>query len=411
MLLIVLLLLVFMSFFFAIVWLGLYALEPDLLKAPRKNSRELPPVSIIVPAYNEAEGIEKCLDSLARLNYPEYEVIVVDDGSKDGTAGVVHAFIQRRNDPRFRLIRHEKNRGKAAAVNTGIRSAKYGLVAVLDADSHVSPDALLWIVPHFEDPTVGAVSSAIHVRNPVNLLSRLQWWEYLTTNFYRALMAVIDVLYVTPGVLSVYRKSVLEEVGLFDENEISEDLEIALRIKAHHYKILFEPNSVTFTEVPTRFKDYWRQRLRWSLGFIRNFVRYWKTFGLSREYDLFGMVFFPFLLAYVAVWILYLIFSLLAGWTDWYWSVLQLRYEGLTWDGFNLNDFLLSQNYIILYITAIWIITGLFVARESLKLRAPEQDGLYLKEFLVFITLYPLLAGFIWLAAVAYELVGARRSW
>jgi len=335
----------------------------------------------------------------------------VDDGSKDDTAGVVRSFIQQRGLDIFRLIQHEKNKGKAAAVNTGIRSAKYDLVAVLDADSHVSPDALLWIAPHFEDPRVGAVSSAIHVRNPVNLLSRLQWWEYLTTNFYRALMAVIDVLYVTPGVLSVYRKSVLEEVGLFDENEISEDLEIALRIKAHHYKILFEPNSVTFTEVPTRFRNYWRQRLRWSRGFIRNFVRYWRTFGLSGEYDMFGMLFFPFLLAYVAVWILYLVFMFLTGWKDWYWSLQKLRYEGIVWNGFNLHDFLLSQNYIIIYITVIWILTGVFVAKESLKLRASEQDGLFLKEFLVFITLYPLLAGVIWLAAVVYELAGARRSW
>ncbi len=411
MLLIILLLLVFMSFFFALVWLGLYVLEPDLFKAPRRRSKDLPPVSIVVPAYNEAKDIAKCLGSLARLDYPAYEVIVVDDGSKDGTADVVRSFIQTNGLDNFRLIRHDTNRGKAAAVNTGIRSAKYDLVAVLDADSHISSDALLWIVPHFEDPRVGAVSSAIHVRNPVNLLSRLQWWEYLTTNFYRALMAVIDVLYVTPGVLSVYRKSVLEEVGLFDENEISEDLEIALRIKAHHYKILFEPNSVTFTDVPTRFRDYWHQRIRWSRGFIRNFVKYWRTFGFSREYDMFGMLFFPFLLAYVAVWVIYLIVSLFAGWKDWYWSLQQLRYEGIVWDGFNLGDFLLSQNYIVLYITAVWVVTGLFVARESLKLRSKGQDSLFLKEFLVFITLYPLLAGIIWLAAVAYELLGVRRSW
>ncbi len=407
----ILLLLVFLSFFFVLVWLGLYVLEPDLFSPSRRRSEDLPSVSIIVPAYNEADGIVKCLESLARLEYPKYEVIVVDDGSKDGTSEVVRSFIQREDLKNFRLIRHEQNRGKAAAVNTGIRNARYDLVAVLDADSHISSDALLWIVPHFEDPRVGAVSSAIHVRNPVNLLSRLQWWEYLTTNFYRALMAVIDVLYVTPGVLSVYRKSVLEEVGLFDEKEISEDLEIALRIKAHHYKILFEPNSVTFTEVPTRFKDYWRQRIRWSRGFIRNFVKYWRTFGLSREYDLFGMVFFPFLLIYVAVWVIYLLVSLLTGWQDWYWSLQQLRYEGILWDGFNLRDFLLSQNYVILYITAIWLVTGLFIAKESLKLRADGQDGLFLKEFLVFITLYPLLAGIIWLASVVYELAGVRRSW
>ncbi|NPA77004.1 MAG: glycosyltransferase [Candidatus Diapherotrites archaeon] len=410
-LLILLLALVFMSFFFAIVWLSLYVLEPDIFRR-KQASGDLPAVSIVVPAYNEGKNVTKCLDSLLSLNYPTYEIIVVDDGSKDDTAKIVDDYIQRNGvSDRVRLIRHERNRGKAAAVNTGIRNARYDYVAVLDADSHVSSDSLLWMMPHFADPKVGAVSSAIHVRNPDNLLARLQWWEYLTTNFYRALMAVIDVLYVTPGVLSVYRKSVLEEVGLFDENEISEDLEIALRIKAHHYQILFEPNSITFTEVPTRFRDYWRQRLRWSRGFIRNFVKYWKRFGFSREYDLFGMVFFPFLLAYVAVWILYLIFSLATGWQDWYWSLMRLRYEGLTWSGFNLYDFALSQNYLILYISAVWILTGLVVAKFSLSLRPNEREPLYLKEFFVFITLYPLLAGIIWLASVVQEIIGARRSW
>jgi len=410
-LLIVFLALVFMSFFFAIVWLSLYLLEPEIFRKKRASG-DLFPVSIIIPAYNEGKNITRCLDSLLSLEYPGYEVIVVDDGSSDDTADVVEQYVRSRGaSNKVRLVRHERNRGKAAALNTGIRNARYDYIAVLDADSHVSPDSLLWIMPHFADPKVGAVSSAIHVRNPVNLLSRLQWWEYLTTNFYRALMAVIDVLYVTPGVLSVYRKSVLEEVGLFDENEISEDLEIALRIKAHHYKILFEPNSTTFTDVPTRFHDYWRQRLRWSRGFIRNFVKYWKRFGFSREYDLFGMVFFPFLLAYVAVWIIYLIGSLATGWQDWYLSLLRLRYEGLAWIDVDLYDIALSQNYVVLYVSAVWILTGLVVAKISLSLRPQERGPLYLKEFFIFITLYPLLAGVIWLASVAYEIAGVRRSW
>ncbi len=408
---VLLLLLVFLSFFFAIVWLGLYALEPDIFSGDLPEEPE-ECVSVVVPAYNEAKSIRKCLESLASLDYPCYEVIVVDDGSSDDTAAVVQRFIdERRLSDRFRLVRHKNNRGKAAAVNTGIRSARYGLVAVLDADSHISRGALRWIVPHFRDSRVGAVSSAIHVRNPVNLLSRLQWWEYLVTNFYRALMAVLDVLYVTPGVLSVYRKSVLEEVGMFDEREISEDLEIALRIKAHRYRILFEPNSVTFTEVPTSFRDYWRQRMRWSRGFIRNFVKYWRTFGFSREYDLFGMLFFPFLLIYVAVWVIYLVVALFAGWHDWYWSLVQIYYQGINFSGFSVQDFLLSQNYPILFITAVWIITGVVVARFALQLKPSDGGGLYLKEFFVFITLYPLLAGIIWLFAVVYEIFGVRRSW
>ena len=195
-LLILLLALVFMSFFFAIVWLSLYLLEPEIFRK-RRASGDLPPVSIIVPAYNEGRNIAKCLDSLLSLEYPEYEIIVVDDGSRDDTADVVEQYVRSKGaSNKVRLIRHERNKGKAAAVNTGIRNAKYDYVAVLDADSHVSRDSLLWVMPHFADPKVGAVSSAIHVRNPVNLLSRLQWWEYLTTNFYRALMAVIDVLHI-----------------------------------------------------------------------------------------------------------------------------------------------------------------------------------------------------------------------
>lgn len=397
------------TFFYSFVWLALYIVEGTRGKST-KLSRVLP-VSIIVPAHNEGKNIVRCLKSLISLNYPKYEIIVVDDGSTDDTRERVIDFIKKaRASNKVRLVRHEKNRGKAAAVNTGIRHAKYELVAVVDADSHVRKNALQKVVPHFYDARVGAVTSTIKVRNARNVITKLQWWEYLLVNFYRDLMARIDVLYLTPGVMSVYRKEYLEEIGLFDENEISEDLEIALRLKKHNYRVLFEVNSITYTDVPSSIKEFYRQRVRWYRGFIRNFRKYWKTFGFSRSYDLFGTFMFPMALISVAVWLLYLMFVVFNWFDNVYWTFAKFRILGFSFlSGMTLEDFILSQNYPYLYIYSIWVITALFfIIKARAVLRTKKK---YLKELFLFLTLYPLMLGFCWLMSLAEEVLGRERTW
>ncbi len=398
------------TFFYTFVWLALYIVEGGKSTRTKKLTKAIP-VSIIVPAYNEEGKITKCIASLLNLNYPKYEIIVVDDGSTDNTSKKVADFIKERKlGKKVKLVVHKRNKGKAAAVNTGIKNARYPLIAVVDADSHVTKDSLIKIVPYFYDEEVGAVASTIKVRNPNNLLAKLQWWEYLLVNFYRSLMSRINVLYVTPGVMSVYRKQHLEKVGLFDENEISEDLEIALRLKKHNYKILFEIDSITYTDVPSTLKGFYRQRVRWYRGFLRNFKRYWKTFGFSKTYDLFGTFMFPMALIGVAVWMFHLIIVLVNWLDNVYWSFVRIKLLGFTFfTKLTLQDFILSQNYPYLYIYSIWILTAIYFiikARSALKIRKK-----YLKEFIVFLTLYPLMLGACWLVSFIQEFAGVRRKW
>ena len=398
-----------LTFFYTFVWFALYVVEGK--KQRKMRVREVIPVSIIVPAHNESKKIITCLKSLIRLNYPRYEIIVVDDGSTDDTPDKIKTFIkQNKLEHKIRLVRHKENRGKAAAVNTGIKNARHPLIAVVDADSHVAKDSLTRIVPYFYDTSVGAVASTIKVRNPKNLITKLQWWEYLLVNFYRSLMSKINVLYVTPGVMSVYRKKYVEDAGLFDENEISEDLEIALRLKKHNYKVLFEINSITYTDVPSTLRGFYSQRVRWYRGFLRNFKKYWSTFGFSKTYDLFGMFMFPMALIGVAIWMIHLMLIIINWFDNLYWTLLRIKLLGIThFIKTSLQDLILAQNYPYMYIYSIWIITAVyFMIKARAMLRVKKK---YLKEFILFLTLYPLMLGVCWLVSFIKEFVGAERKW
>lgn len=269
-------------------------------------SKKLPSVSVLIPAYNEEETIEETLKAVLKAKYPKelIEVIVINDGSKDNTEKVVEGF------KNVRLINKE-NSGKADSLNKALEIAKGEIIAVVDADSYPESDAFLKMVEYFKENNVGAVTSTVLVRNPSKFLEKLQSIEYAMIAFARKLFDRIGSVYVTPGALSMYRKSILKKIGGFDAGNITEDIEISWRLLKNKYKIRMCLNARCYTSVPRGIKKWWWQRIRWNMGGIQTSLKYKDTMFRSK-YGMLGMFVSPFfVIAYLLSLLGFTIFSYL----------------------------------------------------------------------------------------------------
>lgn len=281
----------FLLLFFSIFWLlVLFSPEQDQKK---KKLEKFSLFSVIVPAYNEEDSITATLQSLADLDYPKdkMEVIVVNDGSKDRTKAMVEQFIAQH--PSHKIIQiDQENRGKGNAMNQGLAIAKGEYFACLDADSFVSSNALQVMLPLFDQKNIAAVCPMIKVKNPKTVLEKVQWYEYILNMFHRFLNAKLNCLHVTPGPFSVYRTDVIRKIGGFDEQTITEDLEIAVRLQKHNYRILHTFDVIVETIAPSSWRALFRQRVRWYKGATDNTFRY-KEMVFNKKYGDFGMMRMP----------------------------------------------------------------------------------------------------------------------
>jgi cellulose synthase/poly-beta-1,6-N-acetylglucosamine synthase-like glycosyltransferase/peptidoglycan/xylan/chitin deacetylase (PgdA/CDA1 family) len=225
-----------------------------------------PPVSVVVPAYNEATGIEQAVRALAASDYPEFEVVVVDDGSTDGTGELVDKM----GLPRVRVIR-EPNRGKAEALNTAIAAASHELVATVDADTVFEPETLGALVRPLADERVGAVAGNTKVGNRHSMLGRWQHIDYVTGfNLDRRLYDVLGCVPTVPGAVGAFRKSALTEVGGFSSDTLAEDTDVTIALGRLGWKIVYAEDARGFTETPGSLGALWRQRYRWSFGTMQS---------------------------------------------------------------------------------------------------------------------------------------------
>ena len=222
----------------------------------------LPPVVVIVPAYNEAVGIERAIRSLAASDYPDFEVVVVDDGSTDDTA----AIVERLALERVRLLR-KPNGGKASALNAGIEASSAPVVVMVDGDTIFEPEALRRLIQPLADPTVGAVSGNTKVGNRRGLLGRWQHIEYVTGfNLDRRMYEVLQCTPTVPGAIGAFRRDALQEVGGVSGDTLAEDTDLTLAIGRTGRRVVYAEDARAWTEAPSSLGDLWRQRYRWSYG-------------------------------------------------------------------------------------------------------------------------------------------------
>jgi len=267
--------------YFTLLWFA-YLQHAERNVASREPEGELPPVSILIPAYNEAEVIGHAIESLLQLDYPTYEVIVVDDGSTDDTLEVARRWEGKASGVEVRVLT-KRNGGKASALNAGIARSKYPFVMCMDADSWVDPGSLKAATPHFRDASVGAVAGNVKVANRENLLTRLQALEYIEgLNMPRRAQGFIAAVNIVPGPVGVFRREALEEVGGYDTDTFAEDADLTLQLITSGWKIIYEDQAITWTQAPTRALDLIQQRYRWTRGILQALKKrkgvYWHPF-------------------------------------------------------------------------------------------------------------------------------------
>lgn len=249
--------------------LAAYAQTQPMPAAWSSADTEAPFVSIIVPAFNEAPMIRSVLESLLAIDYPRCEVIVVDDGSSDQTYLRALPYQRRRADIEIRVLA-KANGGKFDALNHGIAQARGEIVVCIDGDSVLERDALKYLVPHFDDPSVGAVAGNVRVVNRATVWSGLQALEYVVgLGLTKRAQSAAGAVAIVPGPLGAFRKSGLAEVNAYDGDTFAEDFDLTMKLLGMGWHVVYEPRAVVVTEAPERTLDLLRQRYRWTRGSLQ----------------------------------------------------------------------------------------------------------------------------------------------
>jgi cellulose synthase/poly-beta-1,6-N-acetylglucosamine synthase-like glycosyltransferase/peptidoglycan/xylan/chitin deacetylase (PgdA/CDA1 family)/spore germination protein YaaH len=262
-----------------------------------------PFVSVIVPAYNEELVIKNTINSLLASDYSNYEIIVVDDGSTDRTSEIVKQHFS--TDSRVTLIAATAG-GKAAALNVGLRYAKGEIVIALDADTLFATQTIGALAHRFYDPKMGAVAGNAKVGNRINIVTRWQALEYITSqNMDRRAFASLNCITVVPGAVGAWRRELIEQAGGFQSDTLAEDQDLTLQIRRQGHNIGYEEDAIAWTEAPDRLSTLAKQRFRWAFGTLQCMRKHIDALFRPR-YGFLGFIALP------NVWIFQILFPLVS---------------------------------------------------------------------------------------------------
>jgi cellulose synthase/poly-beta-1,6-N-acetylglucosamine synthase-like glycosyltransferase/peptidoglycan/xylan/chitin deacetylase (PgdA/CDA1 family) len=260
--------------------------------ARRVRERRFPlvtdPVTVLVPAYNEAKCIAKTVRSLDASDHP-IEIIVIDDGSTDGTADIVEQL----DLPRVRVLR-QANAGKPAALNNGIAHARHDIIVMMDGDTVFEPSTVRELVQHLGDPAVGAVAGNTKVGNRHYLLAALQHIEYVVgINLDRRMYEILRCIPTIPGACGAFRRDALARVGGMSDETLAEDTDITMTLHRDGWHVAHAQRAIAWTEVPTTFRQLWSQRYRWSYGTMQAIWKHRRALAETGPSGRFGRVGLP----------------------------------------------------------------------------------------------------------------------
>lgn len=404
----------FISLFVGIFWTQVIFM-PDTNR--KIKLEDFPLISLIIPAWNEEKTLKKTVDSLIKLDYPKdkLQIIIVNDGSIDNTQKVAEQFIEDNKSYDIMLINRTRSPNqftKAVALNCGLEHVKGKFVGCLDSDSTVEPDVLQLMVPVFEEDKVGAVITAIKVINPNNLWSRIQRLEYILATFIRDLMSKVNTLHITPGALSLYDSSVLKKLGGFDEHNITEDYEIAMRLKFNGYNIKIATKAISHTYVPDTFKSLWNQRVRWFRGFIVTMSKYKKMFG-NKSLGMMGVFQYPLnLISFCVIILSFALSFYMISKAIYIWLIKIIILKGGIFETFHIpeiKDILFRINLKVFF--PIFVAFAIAIYLYHLAHRNLGEKWKYPLASLSYFFLYPPLRTAHWITATYKELFKREEKW
>ncbi|KES07198.1 bi-functional transferase/deacetylase [Streptomyces toyocaensis] len=266
----------------------------------RRNFRWGPPVhepvTVLVPAYNEAKCIENTVNSLMAGEHP-IEVLVIDDGSTDGTARIVEAM----GLPNVRVIR-QLNAGKPAALNRGLANARYDIVVMMDGDTVFEPSTVRELVQPFGDPRVGAVAGNAKVGNKDSLIGAWQHIEYVMGfNLDRRMYDILGCMPTIPGAVGAFRRSALEPIGGMSDDTLAEDTDVTMALHRAGWRVVYAENARAWTEAPESVQQLWSQRYRWSYGTMQAIWKHRRAVIDKGPSGRFGRIGLPFVSLFMIV--------------------------------------------------------------------------------------------------------------
>ena len=243
---------------------------------------EYPPVSILIPCYNEGENVRETIEYLLHQNYPNYEIIAVNDGSKDNTLDILKELANQHD--KVRVVNLATNQGKAIGLSTAALMANSEYLICIDGDALLDPNAAAWMVRHFIDhPNVGAVTGNPRIRNRSTLLGKIQVGEFSAiVGMIKRAQRTYGRIFTISGVIAAFRKSALHDVGYWSPDMVTEDIDISWKLQLAGWTIPFETNALCWVLMPETLNGLWKQRSRWAQGGVEVMLRYFTSLFNSR---------------------------------------------------------------------------------------------------------------------------------
>lgn len=259
-------------------WYDVVMYWKEKVRKENKPEKHYPPVSVIVPAWNEEVGLIRTIETILASTYTNLEIVVINDGSIDNSDVLMKAFVKE-YDNRPHVIgekisivyKYKQNGGKGMALNDGIKISIGEIIISIDADCILLPDTIANFVKYFEDEKIMAAVGNVKIGNQDTLLGTLQYLEFLFSFYFKKADSLFNTIYIIGGAAGAFRRSVFKNIGVYSDVNITEDIDLSVRIQKAGMPIVYASQAIVYTEAATTFKGLAAQRLRWKRGRFQTF--------------------------------------------------------------------------------------------------------------------------------------------
>lgn len=368
------------------------------------TDNNMPTVSIMIPCWNEEKTVKKTIESLLEMDYPKDKlfVVVIDDGSTDNTWQVVQEYA---HHPQVRLLQKQNEGSKYAALNYGLDHIHTDIVGCLDADSRVDKQALRYSIIPFSNPEIMCVVPSMVIDQPKTFWQHMQKPEYELGIYLRKVFSSLGSLYITPGPFSIFRRSVFDKIGYYNEAHHTEDLEIALRMQVNGMRIVHASDSLVYTHGPKTWPTLLKQRIRWNYGGLKNILSDYRYMLFDKKFGNLGAFVLPVAMAANVIAIVmfpFIIWSLVHSiyLTGFEWISRDFALKAPSFDLFYFSN--QSSGYLALILLCITMLIMYISRRNILRTR------LFTFDLLTFFV-YPFFSTW-WLLRSVYNFITSKKS-